>query len=130
VPGFSFAAPSDWTVTTSARKAVAEHGETELVQVSTFPLAKPYHPGRFTETKPEIERAAKQLQAQLHSGLVERELTVAGERTLQFDLEHDGVVEQVTFVLRGQTEYQLYCRRGKDDSAQPCERLAATFTPR
>ena len=124
-PGFAFEAPGGW----SAKGAHVVHGE-DIVEVRRFPLARAYTPSLFEQTTPEIERVAQQLATQLKATLSERTVTVAGERALQFDFTHGSVFEQVTFVLRGKTEYQLYCRRAKSDSATPCERLVASFTPR
>jgi len=98
--------------------------------VTTFRLAKPYEPSLFDRARPEIERVAHQLAVQLKATTTERTVKVAGEPALQFDLVHDDVVEQVTFVLRGRTEYQLYCRRAKDGDSSACERLVKTFRPR
>jgi hypothetical protein len=109
----------------------ANPGKTaDLVRVTTFPLAKPYDPSLFDEVKPEVERVAQRLATKLKASVTERTVTVAGEPALQFDLEHGDVVEQVTFVLQGKKEYQLYCRRAKGGDAAACERLVAEFTPR
>jgi glutamate carboxypeptidase len=35
--------------------------------------------------------------------------------------------EQLTFVLRARTEYQLYCRRAKSESNEGCARLVSSF---
>jgi hypothetical protein len=124
-PGFSFEAPGGWT----AKGTQLSHGG-DIVEVRRFPLARTYTPSLFGQTKPEIERVARQLATQLKASLAERTVTVAGEQALQFDFTHGSVFEQLTFVLRGKTEYQLYCRRAKSDSATPCERLVASFTLR
>ena len=124
-PGFAFEAPAGWT----ANGAQLVHGE-DIVEVRRFPLVRTYAPSLFEQTKPEIERVARQLAAQLKALPVERTVTVAGENALQFDFAHGKVFEQLTFVLRGKTEYQLYCRRATSGSATPCERLVASFTPR
>jgi hypothetical protein len=124
-PGYAFEAPGGW----KAEGARAVHGN-DIVEVRKFPLARAYAPALFDKVKPEIERVAQQLGTQLKTSPVERAVTVASEQALQFDFTHGSVFEQLTFVLRGKTEYQLYCRRAKSDSATPCERLVATFTLR
>jgi hypothetical protein len=124
-PGYAFEAPGGW----KADGARVVHGE-GIVEVRTFPLARAYAPALFDKVKPEIERVAQQLGTQLKASPVKRAVTVAGQQALQFDFTHGNVFEQLTFVLRGKTEYQLYCRRAKSDSATPCERLVASFTLR
>jgi len=98
-----------------------------ITRVTTYPLVRAYEPSLFGIAKPEVERVARALAAKLHATTIERTVTVAGERALQFDLAHGGSVEQLTFVLRGKKEYELYCSRA---AAAPCKRLLATFTPR
>ncbi len=127
--GFTFAAPSGWTVAHTPRRVSARQGE-QIVQVTTFPLARPYRPDLFQHVQPEIDRVATSLKEQLRATLTKRTPMVAGERASQYDLVHGNVVEQVTFVLRGKREYQLYCRRAKDESSAPCERLVSSFTLR
>lgn len=104
----------------------ARHGD-QLVVVTVFPLARPYSPALFDKVQPEIERVATSLKEQLHASLTGRTLDVAGERAWQYDLVYGDVVAQVTFVLRGEREYQLYCRRAKSEAAAPCERLVSSF---
>jgi hypothetical protein len=110
--GFAFEAPA---------------GGGATVQVRTFPLARPYSPALFELVRPEIERVAKQVQAKVGGTIEGRAVTVGGRKAWQYDLVHGDVFEQLTFVLRGKREYELYCRRGKGDSNRPCERLLATF---
>lgn len=100
-------------------------GETGVERVTTFPLAKAYDPALFDRVKPEIERVAAQLAAKLKARTTERTVTVAGQKSLQFDLTHGGVTEQVTFVLLGKKEYELYCSRA---AAASCKRLVETFS--
>jgi hypothetical protein len=102
-------------------------GGGSTVEVRTFSLARPYSPALFELARPEIERVAKQVQAKVGGTLEGRAVTVAGRKTWQYDLVHGDVFEQLTFVLQGKREYELYCRRGKGDSNRPCERLLATF---
>jgi hypothetical protein len=101
-----------------------------MVAVRTFPLSRRYSPALFSKVRVEVERVAKQLQQQLGATLSGRIVTVAGERAWQYDLAHGDQVEELTFVLRGKTEYELYCRRAKSDSSAPCVRLVSSFKPR
>ena len=51
--GFRFAAPSGWSVQRSRLAVTAQHGS-ELVQVSTFPLTKPYRAALYEKVGPEL----------------------------------------------------------------------------
>jgi len=123
---FTFEAPSNWTVRHTARSSSAASGE-QTLQASVFPLSRAYTPALFSKVQPEIERVATALKEKLHARLTGRTLAVAGERAWQYDLAHGDVVEQVTFVLRGKREFQLYCRRGTSDSSRPCSRFVSSF---
>ena len=103
-----------------------EHGG-DVVEVRTFPLAKTYTVELFDRVKPEIVATAQKLQRQLKATSTSRTVTVLGERALQFDLVHDDVLDRVTFVLHGTTEYELYCRLAKGGDTKPCDRFVATF---
>ena len=126
---FTFAAPVGWKVGRAARQ-VSAGNDRQVVQVSTLPLARAYTPALFGKVTPEIERVALGLKEQLHATFSGRTLEVAGERAWQYDFVGRDTVWQVTFVLRGKREYQLYCRRGKSDSSAPCSTLVSSFTPR
>ena len=123
---FTFEAPSNWTVQRTGRSSSASNGE-QTLQVSVFPLARVYTPAQFARVQPEIERVATALKEKLHARLTGRTLGVAGERAWQYDLEHGDVIEQLTFVLRGKREFQLYCRRGASDSNRPCSSFVSSF---
>jgi hypothetical protein len=127
--GYTFAAPEGWAIKRSTRLTAASEGE-RTVQVSTFPLVRAYTAALFEQVQPEIERVATKLKERLHAKLTGRTVDVAGERAWQYDLVHGDVVEQLTFVLRGKREFQLYCRRGTGDSNAPCSTLVSSFTPR
>ncbi len=124
---YSFSAPAGWSIAHTGRRVSVSQGN-EIVQVSTFPLARAYTPALFDAVQPEIARVATQLKNQLHATLASRTLDVAGRRAWQYDLVHGSVFEQVTFVLRGKREYQLYCRRGTGDSDAACARLVDSFS--
>jgi len=127
--GFTFEAPSDWRVGHTGRSASATRGK-QLVQVTVLPLARAYTPALFEKVQPEVERVATALKEKLHATLAGRTLEVAGERAWQYDLTRGDTVRQVTFVLRGKREFQLYCQRGSGDSGAACSELVSSFRPR
>ena len=98
--------------------------------MTVLPLARAYSPALFAKVQPEIERVATGLKDKLHATLAGRTLQVAGEQAWQYDLKSGDTAWQVTFVLRGKREFQLYCRRGTGDSNAPCKQLVSSFRPR
>ena len=126
---FTFEAPSGWKVTHTGRGVSATNGK-EVVQVTVLPLARAYTPALHAKVSPEIARVALGLKDQLHATFKGRTLQVAGEQAWQYDFVGRDTVWQVTFVLRGKREFQLYCRRGAGDSKTPCSTLASSFRPR
>jgi hypothetical protein len=125
-PGYEVGVPLGWKVVRGPRFLRAFQGGARL-EVRQFPLRRPYLPALFAKVAPEIDRVAQALGAQLGAKVTGRTLTAGGERSWQYDLVHGDVFEQVTFVLRGKTEYQLYCRRGKSESNSACDRFVSTF---
>jgi hypothetical protein len=125
--GFRFQAPSGWKGTAHSKVAQAAK-DGELVQVSTFPLAKPYTAALFTEVEREL-RARMQTVARQVGGKVtgERTVTAAGIRSHAYDLTAADHVDEYTFVLRGKREYLLLCRRKMDGDRSFCERLVTSF---
>jgi hypothetical protein len=127
--GYSVEVPAGWKVMRGARLLTVTHGDTKL-EVRQFPLRRAYDPALFAKVTPEIERVARELAARLKAKLVARTVTVSGEKAWQYDIANGKVFEQLTFVLRGKVEYELYCRRPDGEPNRPCERLVASFTLR
>ena len=102
-----------------------------LVSVTRYPLVRAFRPELWKKVIPELDRAAAQV-AQQQNGTVSasRTIRVSGRQARSYDIdyEHEGkeLVERITFVLRGKTEYYLLCRYDGGD-AEACERLLATF---
>lgn len=127
--GFSFGAPVGWRVQHSVRGAAASH-DSELVQVSTFPLVRPY-------TEPLFERVGNELALRMKTIAQETGGTLAGRSTVtaggvkshRFDVEVDGHVDQYTFVLIGKREYQLLCRVRTSSDDAFCSELLTSFRP-
>lgn len=105
-----------------------------VVSVTRYPLVHAFRPALWNHVIPELDRAADGVAEQQDGQVVEsRTTTVSGRRARSYDIEyrHDGkdLVERITFVLRGKTEYYLLCRyEGGETGA--CDRLLATFTLR
>jgi hypothetical protein len=129
--GYRFTAPADWAVRRSPRVVQASEG-IRIVSVTRYPLVHAFRPTRWTTVVPELDRAAAGV-AEQQSGKVtsSRTTTVSGRRARTYDIEyqHDGkeLVERITFVLRGKSEYYLLCRYAGGD-AEACDRLLATFS--
>jgi hypothetical protein len=128
--GFRFAAPAGWALERSPRVVEASEG-IDLVSVTRYPLVRAFRPELWAKVVPELDRAAAGV-AQQQSGRVvsSRTRTVAGRSARSYDIEYerDGkqLVERITFVLRGKTEYYLLCRYDGGDT-DACDRLLATF---
>jgi len=126
-PGFSFEAPAGWQVERTSRRASATH-DSELVQVATFPLLKPYRPALFGRVAKELTGRMDQVATQV-KGIVSgsRTVTAAGIRSHSYDVQVGDHVEEYTFVLRGMREVQLLCRRSASSSDAVCKQLIAGF---
>jgi hypothetical protein len=128
-PGFRFTAPAGWHVSTSATSAVASH-DSQLVQVTTFPLLKPYSDALFGSVRVELDVRMKAVAAQLHGSITgSRTVTAGGIRSHSYQVSTGGDVVEYTFVLRRQREYQLLCRRSAKGSDRPCSGLIRSFEP-
>jgi hypothetical protein len=130
--GYRFSAPADWAVVRSGREVQASHG-LQLVSVTRFPLLRAYRPALWERVVPELDRAATQLAQQQKGEVAEsRTVTVAGRQARRYDIEYErdgqSLVERLTFVLRGKTEYLLLCRYERGGDTDACDRLLATFT--
>jgi hypothetical protein len=121
--------PSGWKVVRHARLLTASRGDAK-VEVRQFPLRRPYAPSDFESVGPEVARVANALAARLGAKATGRTVTVSGQKAWQYDIVNDKGFQQLTFVLRGKVEYQLYCRRSASESNSPCELLVSSFTLR
>jgi hypothetical protein len=124
--GFRFAAPSGWSVQRSRLAVTAQHGS-ELVQVSTFPLTKPYRAALYEKVGPELRGQLVRAAASV-GGKVEDagDVTAAGVRAHVYRVRVGDRVDEYTFVLVGRREYQLLCR-ASEAGAEPCTQLQDTF---
>ena len=125
--GFSFQAPGGWRVARGNAKVSAVH-DSELVQVATFRLLKPYRDSLFARVERELTTRMQQL-AQQTGGSVSASRTVVadGVRSHSYEVTVGDHVDQYTFVLRGMREYQLLCRRKASHGDETCRQLLTSF---
>ena len=126
--GFRFEAPAGWKVLRGPMKTAAVR-DSELVQVATFALIKPYTDALFDRVARELTVRMRVVAGQSGgrvSGI--SEVTVDGTRSHAYDVSVGDHVDQYTFVLRGKREYQLLCRRKTSSSVDVCRQLRAGFS--
>lgn len=128
--GFTFQAPAGWKVERAKSRVSLTHGS-ELVQVATFPLAKPYNDKLFvpvaTELRSRMQAIARQTGGMLSTG---SSVTADGVRSHAYDVKVGSQVDEYTFVFSGMREYLLLCRRTSSDGSGFCERLVTSFARR
>ena len=138
VGSYAFQAPSSWHVRRLDTEVQARSSPTasELVAVSVFPLLRPYKPALFGPVSHELDTAAAQLASRLGGHVTTRATTtVAGSRVRQYVLvaKHGKTLvnEQITFYLRGKTEFQLLCQWDASAKSEPdyCQTLTKSFRP-
>ena len=128
---YHFSAPSEWDVTRDRRTLEVSKG-IEVLFVTRYSLVRAFTPALWPRVVSEFDGVVAKIARQQH-GSVEssKTVTVAGRtsRSYVVHYEHDGkqLVERITFVLRGKTEYYLLCRYEGGDT-EACDRLLATFT--
>lgn len=128
-PGFRFAAPDGWRVSGGGRWARASR-DSQLVQVTIFPLLRPYNDGLFDRVRGELDARMQGVAQQLHGSVVgTRTVTAAGIRSHSYQVTAGKDIVEYTFVLRGKREYELLCRRPASASDDPCAGLVRSFRP-
>lgn len=90
--------------------------------MTVFTLGRPFRPGLWEQTVPELDRVASQLAGQLGGRVTKLEGGVlAGRRSRSYDIAFTRggkpLVERIGFIFSGRREYQLLCRFVGDDSA-------------
>jgi hypothetical protein len=129
--GYRFSAPAGWTVKRAARAVQVSQG-IGVVSVTRYELLRAYRPALWDHVVPELDRAAQGV-AEQQKGRVaaSRTITLAGRRARSYDIayssEGKNLVERISFVLRGKTEYYLLCRYEGGGDTGACDRLLATF---
>lgn len=126
--GFSFNAPSGWKVTDDPGSTTVSR-DSELVQVSTFPLMRTYTDALFDRVKTELD-VRMQAVAKDAGGTVagSRTVTVNGARAHSYEVTAGKDVLEYTFVLRGKKEFELLCRRPSSGSDANCRELLSSFS--
>ncbi|HEY7398357.1 MAG TPA: hypothetical protein VH538_08650 [Gaiellaceae bacterium] len=126
-PGFSFAAPGGWQVARSGNRVSAGSGS-DLVQVATFRLLRPYSAPLFAKVAKELDvrmaGVAKQTSGTLAGSSV---VKAGGVRSHSYRVATDDRVDEYTFVLQGMHEYQLLCRRSASHDDKNCRLLLSSF---
>jgi hypothetical protein len=128
--GFQFSVPSGWNVTHRGTQVSATSGG-DLVEVSVFPLVKPYRPALFTAVSRELKARMDALAVQQHATVEDAGVAApGGVKSHVWRLTANGHVDEYTFLLNRRTEYQLLCRRPTGGDPAVCRQLAATFALR
>ncbi len=130
--GYEFRAPADWSATVAGRNAIAKQDAVTLVAVTVLPTVKSYNPKLFARLVGELDRVTGTLAGRLEGRVTARRTTVvAGRRVRQYQIAHADLVDRLTFVFEGKTEYLLTCRwRKADGEPSACATLTSSFTLR
>lgn len=125
--GFTFRAPAGWQVEHAVRRSEASSGS-ELVQVATFALVRPYTASLFTRVTRELDLRMKTLAQQTGGEVAGKTVVKAGGLLSHAYTVHVGDhVDEYTFVLHGKREFQLLCRRRAASSSTFCTELVKSF---
>jgi hypothetical protein len=130
--GFTFDAPAGWKLEHAKNRVTVTRGA-QLVQISTFPLAKSYDDQLFAPVAKELRSRMEQIARQTGGKLTSRPPTTAdGVRSHAYDVTAGDRVDEYTFVLTGMREYLLLCRRMSSNVNGPefCGRLVTSFARR
>jgi hypothetical protein len=129
-PGFSFSAPAGWKVERAPRRVSVTSGS-ELVQVSTFPLLKPYDEKLFGRVAVELRSRMQDIARQTGGKVTgERTVTTDGVRSHSYDITDGNRVDEYTFVLNDMHEHLLLCRRSSTEDSGFCAQLITSFARR
>src|SRR5262249_5899279 len=99
------------------------------VSVTVLPLLKRYRIALFPRVVTELDRVAATLATRLGGKVTSSQtVTVGGRQAREDEIEHGGLVDRITFVLRARRNYQLACRwRGADGEPDACGQLSSSF---
>jgi hypothetical protein len=122
--GFSFEAPAAWKVASTA----ASNGTVDRVEVQVFKLEHPYTRTKRSAVARELDNDADNLARQLKGTLSGKTaLRVGGFDARGYTIGYDDKTAEITFVLDGKREYELFCRRSSGSNDAACARLVASF---
>jgi hypothetical protein len=127
--GFSYVAPATWTVVRKGSSVAAVDGDVNRIEVVRFTLEKPYKPALFAAASRELDGVASRLATQLKGKVASSSTSqVGGHKSRTYTIDYsDGKTQEITFVLEGQNEFQLLCRRDASTSNDACAQLVSTF---
>ena len=127
--GFSYVAPATWTIVRNGSSVAAEDGDVNRIEVVRFTLEKPFRPALFAAAARELDGVAARLAAQLAGKVSSSSTTdVGGRKARSYTIDYgSGKTQEITFVLEGQNEFQLLCRRDASASNNACAQLFSTF---
>jgi hypothetical protein len=127
--GFRFEAPLSWVVTRSARASMARRGPLDQIEVVRFGLVRSYRPELFRGAARELDAAISKLAKQLSGRVTSRatEQLAGGPARFYRIAYSDGKMQEIAFVLSGDREYELLCRRLASEPDAPCRELFQSF---
>ena len=99
------------------------------MEVVHFQLVKPYRPALFRGASRELDAEIARLAAELEGRVTSRSTeTLAGGRARTYRIVYGAAkTQEIAFVLSGDNEYELLCRRLVSQSDTPCRQFFASF---
>lgn len=127
--GFRFQAPAAWTVLETATSATAKDGAVDELEVLRFRLEKPYRTALFAAAARELDGVIARVAAQLKGRVASRATVLLADRkSRSYRVEYGhGKTQEIAFVLEGQIEYELLCRRPSSQPDATCRAFFASF---
>jgi hypothetical protein len=127
--GFSFRAPPAWRLSREAGSVVASSGQIDLVEVLRYRLERAYRPALFAATSRELDNVVERLAGQIHGRLAGRStVQVAGATATDYRVLYGSArTLEIAFLLKGNSEYELLCRRRAADPDVVCAQLFSSF---
>ncbi|CAB4683785.1 MAG: hypothetical protein F2663_00670 [Actinobacteria bacterium] len=113
----------------SSTKVTAQSGTVDLVSVHTYRLTKTYTPDLYVASGRELGRTVTQLAKQLKGVVAHAHtVTVAATDSHSYRIDYGAMSEELTFVFRDRTEFELVCRFPKGTTSSACTELLTSFT--
>jgi hypothetical protein len=137
-PGFTFSAPESWQISRQPRAVAIKPGgdQPTLASVTALTLRSRYRPALFAKVSKELDAVTNALAGKLNGKVIaSRNVVTSGIRSRQYDLAYErdgeGLIDRITFVLRGKNEYYVLCRwRADQGDPGACGLLLRTFAAR
>jgi hypothetical protein len=116
-------------VTRTATATMADDGPLDRVEVTRFALVTAYRPALFHGVARELDAVMARLAKQLSGRVTSRATqSLAGGPARSYRIVYADVkTQEIAFVLAGDSEYQLLCRRLLSESDAPCQQLFQSF---